>query len=209
MIINTKNELSFCIMADRMMNTGKFKFSTKSRILSFLNPTNSILRYLKIMRKCQYFDSKHNRGGLIGKYYRLLYVNIGRRLGFSIGYHVFGYGLMINHYGTIVVGDNNRIGNFCLIDTSTNIGGANSVIGDNFYVGPGVKIIKHVEIGSNVMVGANSVVNKSFPYGNVLIAGIPAEIKKQVIPWYDIEGGEPQRRVKAINKLKFDMQVFL
>ena len=118
MIINTKNELSFCIMADRMMNTGKFKFSTKSRILSFLNPTNSILRYLKIMRKCQYLDSKHNRGGLIGKYYRLLYVNIGRRLGFSIGYHVFGYGLMINHYGTIVVGDNNRIGNFCLIDTS-------------------------------------------------------------------------------------------
>lgn len=160
------------------------------------------------MRKCQYRDSLHKRGGLIGTYYRLLYVNVGRKLGFSIGYHVFGYGLMLNHYGTIVVGDNNRIGNFSLIDTSTNIGGAESTIGNNFYVGPGVKIIKQVTIGDNVMVGANSVVNKSFSDGNVLIAGVPAEIKKPVKAWYVIEGGEPQRRVDAINQLKKSMGVF-
>ncbi|MCS3100021.1 hypothetical protein NXW38_07750 [Bacteroides ovatus] len=35
---------------------------------------------------------------------------MSRKLGFSIGYDVFDYGLVIPHYGTIVVGNTNRIG---------------------------------------------------------------------------------------------------
>lgn len=206
MIIRTKNELEFCIMADYMMNTGKFQLSFKEKVLSYFIPQYKILRYLKLMRKCQYYN--HKRGFCKRAYYNHLYALVAGSLGFSIHYDVFGYGLTINHYGTIVVGKTNKIGNLCLIDTSTNIGAADSIIGDNLYVAPGVKIIKHVQIGDNVMIGANSVVTKSFINGNCVIVGVPAEIKKPSIPWYLREGGEPQRRVEAIDNLKSKMGVF-
>lgn len=209
MIIRNRKELKFCIKADNMINIGRFDLTLKDRIISFINPTFSILRFLKIMRKCQYYECQKNRGGINGLFYRSYYAIFGRKLGFSIGYQVFGYALTINHYGTIIVGGDNRIGNFALIDTSTNIGSASSVIGHNFYVGPGVKIIKHVIIGNNVRVGANSVIRDSFPEGNLIVAGIPANRKKYSIPWYEIEGEEYIRRVVAINKLKEDMGVIL
>lgn len=36
------------------------------------------------------------------------YFRLSRMLGFSIGYDVFDYALVIPHYGTIVVGNKNR-----------------------------------------------------------------------------------------------------
>jgi maltose O-acetyltransferase len=36
-----------------------------------------------------------------------------------------------------------------------------------------------VELGDNVVVGANAVVTKSFP-SNVIIAGVPAKVIKQI-----------------------------
>lgn len=55
---------------------------------------------------------------------------MGIKLGFSIGYDVFGYGLHIPHYGTIVVNGICKIGNYAVLHTSTCIGGAGKVIGD-------------------------------------------------------------------------------
>lgn len=40
-------------MADMMMNTGKFKWTLKDRIIHLFYP-NYIMRYLKSMRFCQY-----------------------------------------------------------------------------------------------------------------------------------------------------------
>jgi maltose O-acetyltransferase len=52
-------------------------------------------------------------------------------------------------------------------------------IGKNCWLGHGVTILKGVELGDNVTVAANSVVTGSFP-ANVVIAGVPAKIIKQV-----------------------------
>lgn len=52
-----------------------------------------------------------------------------------------------------------------------------SVIGDNVYISPGVKIVKPVRIGNNVTIGANAVVNKDIP-DNCVVAGVPAKIIK-------------------------------
>lgn len=83
------------------------------------------------------------------------------KLGFSIARNVFGYGLVIPHYGTIVVGSGNIIGNYCVLHTSTCITAGNKRIGNGFYCSTGAKILDDVVIGDNVTVGANAVVNKN------------------------------------------------
>lgn len=41
-------------------------------------------------------------------------------------------------------------------------------------------ILPGVILGDRTIVGAGSVVNKSFPEGNVIIAGVPAKIVKHL-----------------------------
>lgn len=101
-------------------------------------------------------------------------------LGFSIPPNVFGKGLSIAHRGTIVVNSHTRIGDNCRIHTCVNIGtmpgvsAAAPIIGNNVYIGPGVKIYGKISIASGIMIGANAVVNKSFDEENICIAGVPA-----------------------------------
>lgn len=106
-------------------------------------------------------------------------------LGFTIPTNVFGPGLNIAHRGTIVVNGFTKVGANCRIHACVNIGtkaGYRDVaptIGDNVYIGPGVKIFGDVKIANGVAIGANAVVNKSFEEEHVTIAGVPA--KKLVI----------------------------
>lgn len=48
------------------------------------------------------------------------------------------------------------------------------------YIAPGVKIYGKINIPSNSMIAANSVVNKGFFKESMLIAGVPAEQKKEI-----------------------------
>ena len=102
---------------------------------------------------------------------------LATRLGFTIPKNVFGPGLHIVHYGTIVVHPDARVGSNCRLHPSTSIGDFNGVprLGDNVYIGPGAKIYGPVTLGDNVAVGANAVVNKSFG-SNVTLGGVPARI---------------------------------
>ena len=50
-------------------------------------------------------------------------------------------------------------------------------IGNNVWIGPGVKIYGKIILDSQIQIGANSVVNKSFK-SDITIAGIPAKIIK-------------------------------
>jgi serine O-acetyltransferase len=100
------------------------------------------------------------------------------RLSFTIPLNVFGPGLSISHYGTIVVNKHAVIGANCRIHPGVCIGGLNGKsprIGNNVYIGPGVKIFGDITIGDNVAIGANAVVNKDVPM-KVTVAGNPAEI---------------------------------
>ncbi len=99
-------------------------------------------------------------------------------LGLTIPPNVFGEGLCIVHYGSIVVSRHARIGKNCTIHSAVNIGGTSdrraATIGDNCFLGPGVKIISDVVIGDNTKIGANAVVNRDFPEGNQTLVGVPA-----------------------------------
>ena len=84
---------------------------------------------------------------------------------------------VVMHPGTL-------IGENCIIYQHTTFGQAHGskadgapTIGNNVMVGAGAVILGNVRIGNNVVIGANAVVLKDIP-DNVLVAGVPAEIKR-------------------------------
>ena len=111
---------------------------------------------------------------------KLLFKKASIKLGFTIPLNVFGPGLSIAHYGTIVVNENAKIGKNCRIHEGVTIGATNgnpkaAHIGDNVFIGSGAKIIGDIKIGNNIAIGANSVVVKDFDENNITIAGSPAK----------------------------------
>jgi serine O-acetyltransferase len=142
---------------------------------------DDVWRFQKLLRYAEYLTNCgiHPIRRAVANYRRH---RLGTRLGLTIPLNVFGPGLAIAHYGTIVVNSAARVGANCRIHVCVNIGTAAGErdaaprIGDNCYIGPGAKIFGPITIGDNVAIGANAVVNKSFPDSNVTLAGVPAQI---------------------------------
>ncbi len=93
-----------------------------------------------------------------------------------------GPGLLIGHFGGILVSNAAKIGRNCNLGHQVTIGVANRgqragvpTLGDNVYIGPGAKIFGAITIGNNVAIGANAVVTHDVP-DNAVVAGIPAKI---------------------------------
>lgn len=195
-MISSKKVLKFYIMADCMMNRGYFKPTFMQRMKNILNP-DYIIQYLEYMRKVAYYS---HRGGILSYIYRRRFERLGIKLGFSIGPNVFGYGLVIPHWGTIVVGDSNRCGNYCVLHTSTCISDNGKKIGDALYLSTGVVITKKLNLGNNISIAANSVVNKSFMENNLLICGVPAFKKNIKSAWYNSDDSKYKHRIVLIEE---------
>jgi len=58
--------------------------------------------------------------------------------------------------------------------------GKDVIIGKNCWIGMNSVILPGVVLGDRTIVGAGSVVTKSFPEGNCVIAGVPAKIIKKL-----------------------------
>lgn len=206
MRIESKKELKFFLAADLMMNRGFFGYSAKQRILRlFLR--DHIMEFLRALRKTEYYinTKKKMTFGFWLNRYKLS--SLGTKLGFSISPNVFGYGLVIPHYGTIVVGDGNRVGNFAVLHTAVCITHGKKVIGDGLYLSTGGKILGDVALGHGVTVAANAVVNKSFEGGNCLLTGVPAVEKREQEIWYINDGEKYQDRVAKIKELALKMNL--
>lgn len=138
------------------------------------------LRFQRRLRRIEYLYNVHRSNPICRiELFILEIVNhqLATRLGLSIPKNVFGAGLCIVHYGTIVVSPKAQIGENCRIHPSTSIGNYNGAptIGNNVYIGPGAKLFGEISVGNNVAIGANAVVNANVP-DNVTIGGIPAKI---------------------------------
>ncbi len=86
-------------------------------------------------------------------------------------------GVLINLNCTI--GHDSQIGAFTEICPNVNISG-HCNIGNEVFIGTSATILPGVTIGNNSIVAAGSVVTKSVP-ANVMVAGIPAVIKKELV----------------------------
>lgn len=105
-------------------------------------------------------------------------IQIGNNCGFS--------GTVIGCFDSITIGNNVKCGaNTLITDSDWHLddprsGNPQSVtIGDNVWLGEGVKILKGVTIGENSVIGAGAVVTKSIP-ANVIAAGNPCKVIKQI-----------------------------
>lgn len=142
---------------------------------------DEIWKLERMLRKVEY-DSNCRSGPaalLIGKYHKFRFHRLSVKLGMTIPPNVFGPGLSIPHYGTIVVHGNTKAGRNCRLQEGVTIGATNgsheaAVIGDNCYFGSGAKVIGAVRIADDVAVGANAVVTKDITEPGTTWAGIPA-----------------------------------
>ena len=207
MEIKTKKELKFVILADKIMNDIGDGFLGKIR--KCLSPDYKCKsRFLVEMRKVSYY--RHQKGllsKLLLAFHYAKYEKLGIKLGFTIGSDALGYGVVIPHYGTIVVGNTNRIGNYAVLQTSVCISSNGKIIGDGLYMGTGAKITSKVKLGNNISVGANSLVNKDCEQDNVLLGGMPAKVIRQEETWYIRDsvgrtGNTYYQRVMKVEELK-------
>lgn len=183
--IRSKKDLKYFIYSDLEANDWK---GSKIKLwwLQLLGKnTGMIIKFLILLRKTEYYYNKKNEKYIYKILFRLFLLRnerIGRKLGFEIPPNTFGEGLKITHIGNRIINWNAKIGKNCLLHSNVNIGtnGGNGpqkvpIIGDNVYIGPGVKIFGDIEIANDIAIGANSVVNKSFLEPGITIAGIPAK----------------------------------
>lgn len=174
-MIKSKDELAFYLQADKIA----LKIPQK---IKFPRPIiDKIWKYEILLRKTEYHK---NMNGLyhkiFAKFYKLRLVILGDKLTIKLEPNVFGPGLSIAHYGTIITNPNAKVGNNCRIHEGVTIGATNGSsnapkIGDNCFIGSGAKIIGDIVIGNNVAIGAGAVVVNNVK-DNVTVGGVPAKI---------------------------------
>ncbi|MFR0537497.1 serine O-acetyltransferase [Limosilactobacillus reuteri subsp. suis] len=173
-MIDTKAKLRFFLKMDRIA------LGNDKRHIKILG--DEIWKYQIILRKYEYLKNKRKNPL---DYIRLMiiklrYHKLSIKLGINIPPNVFGPGLSIAHYGTIVVNSNSRVGKNCRIQEGVNIGATNGKasapqIGNNVFIGSGAKIIGKVTIADDVAIGAGCVVVKSITEKGITVAGVPAK----------------------------------
>lgn len=184
-MISSKVDYKSYLNADRKalnIHNGKLLW------LKQLIAPNYIWIFQRRLRKLEYYRNcrKDPIGKLVYGLIKIKHRKLALKLGFSIPENVFGPGLSIAHYGTIVVNSKAKVGKNCRIHVCTNIGASGGSfkaprIGDNVYIAPGVKIYGDIEIASNIAIAANSSVGKSFMEEKILIAGSPAKKVKSIV----------------------------
>ena len=142
---------------------------------------DEIWKFEILLRRVEY-DINCRRGLsllIVGRYHKFKFHRLSVKLGFTIPPNVFGEGLAIPHYGTIVVHAGAKAGRNCRLQEGVTIGATGgshdaAVIGDNCYFGSGAKVIGAVRIADDVAVGAGAVVTKDIGEPGTTWAGVPA-----------------------------------
>ena len=184
-MIQTKQDLKYYLTED-LKRFDNRKPNLKDWLLH--NEVWYIFYYQRHLRHVEYYKNiGKSKLGFLWHFFK--YKRLGFKLRFTVYPNTVGAGLRIYHTGDFVhIKPNCCIGENCSILSGVVIGNKYQEnddsfvkIGDNCYLGLGVKIFGSISIGNNVIIGANSVVTKDIP-NNTVVAGIPAQIIKKLIP---------------------------
>ncbi len=111
--------------------------------------------------------------------YRRYFIKYGIQI--PIGVEI-GDGLMLPHFGGIVINSKSKIGKNCNILQNVTIGNTKRgklrgtpKIGNKVYIGPSVTIVGGITIGDNVLIAGNAFVNFDVP-ANSIVIGNPGKI---------------------------------
>jgi serine O-acetyltransferase len=188
MLIQSKKDLNFFIKEDS-------KNYPESKLGDSLleRPKYLIKRYLYYLRRSEYcLNVLQKKKGLLrqfGKgsqlYYHYKMRKLSWKLGFQFFENVLGPGVKIYAYGTIIINPGVKIGKNCTIYPGVTIGGKVEngcpIIGDNCFIGLGVKILGGIKIGDNCYIAPNAVVVKDVE-SNSIVGGVPAKFLKLNVP---------------------------
>lgn len=176
--MTNKEYLRLCVKTDLERNSFK-----KATIINFIifYLKSLIFRYLYWYRVLSY--AKMSKNPILKGLARYKTRRLRIKTGFQFADATIGPGMRIQHTGTIVIHPDTIIGSNLTLVTEIVIGqkfpniSPKTVIGDNVYLGSGVKIIGSLNIGNNVIIGANAVVLKDLPADSTAV-GIPAKVVK-------------------------------
>ena len=173
-VINSKNDYLKYLEQDKLALGKKYKFPKLVH--------DEIWRFEILLRKTEFYVNckKTFVGKIFGKVLQFLYYKKRLKYNTYIPLNVFGPGLSIAHFGSIIVNGNAKVGENCRIQDSVTIGATNGesdapVIGNNVFIGSGARIIGKVNIASDIAIGANAVVVKDFNKSGITIGGVPAK----------------------------------
>lgn len=124
-----------------------------------------------------------NQGTIWGYYYKLRLFNFCNKTGIDFGGNInFGEGLLIGHWGRIVVNGSAKFGNEVMLTHGVTIGrdirgkraGA-PTIGNKVCIRTNSTIVGNITIGDDVIIAPNTFVNFDVPSHSIVI-GNPATI---------------------------------
>ena len=127
-------------------------------------------------RAAQYFYKK-KKNSLRYKFYNLLLIHVANKYCATIDAPIeIGEGLKFDHGGPFVLNPSAIIGKHCTIHPNVLIGGNRPkgapVIGDNYYIGNGAKIIGPCRIGDWVFIAPGAIITKDVPSEALMGSGL-------------------------------------
>lgn len=171
-MISNRKELRYYMEADlKAAGLAKWKWWFRLKY--------PVLHWQRSLRRLELLTNTEASSPLFRAYVKfkgVMFLHHSIKFGFSIPVNVFGPGLSVAHWGTIVVNNRCKIGANCRIHPGTSLGekdGAAPTLGESCYIGPGAKLFGGIILGNNVQIGSNAVVNRSFADGAILV-GVPA-----------------------------------
>ncbi len=139
------------------------------------------MRFVYYLRQCQ-----ANSDRIWGHYYRNMFHKIKMKTGIGLSYNVkIGKGLVIGHWGTIVVNGGTTFGNDIVLTHNVTIGrdvrgkrkGA-PTIGNRVIIRTNSTVVGNIVIGDDVLIAPNTFVNFDVPSHSIVI-GNPATIHQR------------------------------